>query len=398
MGDIMETFERMAGGLPKKSVLIVMVLLFTLTGCGLSGGKHHDEDVSLRIVKSGMKIEDMGYDPDLKNFGRVVGREIYKFTIPVEISGTFKHDTTIPIYYYFDGEHNINEIQKAVSNFAYDGGLTPYFKGEIKIKEGTTGIIHFEGMTDGELLSQNADSYDHAWAAIEYDDGFVPDNYAGIVNPFYDASKDIFHAEENYKKRRIIEPQTVEGNVMIDESSIKIEKSYVGEEPGNPQHYTVSVTIRNDTDNPVSTDDLRIACDYDLESPVYTHDCMDSLASSMWFTKGFYLDSTVIQKSITQEEDSITVAFDMYNRYVTENKTKLGSDLDWFFCFWISICLDDDNPNDNYVIVPNPFYDGSHLEDLQRDTSIYDDYTWGGAWNVYWREKRNADANSYRGG
>ncbi|MBR1855054.1 MAG: hypothetical protein IJ794_18265, partial [Lachnospiraceae bacterium] len=126
--------------------------------------------------------------------------------------------------------------------------------------------------------------------------------------------------------------------------------------------------------------------DYDLESPVYTHDCMDSLASSMWFTKGFYLDSTVIQKSITREEGSITVAFDMYNRYVTENKTKLGSDLDWFFCFWISICLDDDNPNDNYVIIPNPYYDENHLEDLQWDTSIFDDYTWGGAWNAYFRE------------
>ncbi|MBR1855194.1 MAG: hypothetical protein IJ794_18985, partial [Lachnospiraceae bacterium] len=117
-----------------KRALMVMVLLFALTGCGFSGGKHHDEDVSLRIVKSGMKIEDMGYDPDLKKFGQVVGGEIYKFTIPVEISGTFKHDTTIPIYYYFDGEHNINEIQKSVSNFAYDGGRTPYFKGEIKIK------------------------------------------------------------------------------------------------------------------------------------------------------------------------------------------------------------------------------------------------------------------------
>jgi len=374
-----------------KRIILLLLVVLSLTGCGLFGKKHYDEDVSLRIVKSGIKIEDMGYDPNLKNFGRVVGGEIYKFTIPIEIAETFKHDTTIPAYYYFDGEHNINQIQNSVSNFAYDGGLTPYFKGEIKIKEGTTGIIYFEGMTDGELHSQDAASYDHAWAAIEYDDGFVPDNYAGIVNPFYDASKDIFNAEENYKKRRIIEPQTVEGNVMIDESSIKIEKSYVGEEPGNPQHYTVSVTIRNDTDNPISTDDLWIACDYDLESTVYTHDCNDSLASSMWFTKGFYLGSTVIQKSMTQEEDSITVAFDMYNRYVTENKTKLGSDLDWFFCFWISICLDDDNPNDNYVIVPNPFYDGGHLEDLQRDTSIFKDYTWGGAWNRYWEVKRDAE-------
>ena len=313
-----------------KRVLILTVLLCTLTGCGLFQKKQYEEEVSLRIVKSDIQIEDMGYDSELKNFGRVVGGEIYKFTIPIEITGTFAHDTTIPIYYYFDGEHNINEIQKAVSNFAYDGGLTPYFKGEIEVEKGTTGILYFEGMTDGELLNQNAAPYDYAWVAIEYDDGFVPDNYAGIRNPFYDASKDIFKSEENYKKRRRMEPQTVNGNVMIDENSVKIEKSYVGEEPGNPQHYTVSVTIKNDTAHPVSTDDLWIACDYDLESPVYTHDCMDSLAASMWFTKGFYLDQTIVQKSITEEEDSITVEFDLYNRYVTENKTKLGSDLTGF--------------------------------------------------------------------
>lgn len=370
-----------------RKILIVMIFLFTLTGCGLFEKKQYDEDVSIRVVKSGIIIEDMGYDPNLKDFGRVVGGEIYKFTIPIEVTGTFEHDTAIPIYYYFDGEHNINEIQKSVSNFAYDGGLTPYFKGEIEITEGTTGIIYFEGMTDGQLSAQNASSYDYAWVAIEYDDGFVPDNYAGIVNPFYDASKDIFNCEENYKKREMIEPERVTGNVSIDEDSIEIEKTYVGNEQGQPQHYKVSVTIRNDSANPVSTDDMYIACDYALKSPVYTNDSEGGLDSSLWFTKGFYLGSTVIQKSITGDDDSITIEFDMYNRYVTENKTKLGNDLDWFFCFWISICLDDDNRNDNYVIVPNPYFNDDHYDDVDKD--IYDEYTFSSAWNDYWSAKRD---------
>lgn len=367
-------------------MLILFLLVLGISGCSVLPKKQQEENVSLKIVKSGIKIEDIGFDPDMG----MGGKKIYKFTIPIEITGTFEHDCTIPIYYYFDMERDVRDIQKTVSNWAYDGGLTVVFEDKIEIKKGTTGIVYYEGETDDNLMNPDSTPYEHAWVALEYDDGFVPDNYAGVINPFFDSEKYLYSRglESSYEEIREIEPKKAEGNVYVDEDSIAIEKTYIGEEPGKPQHYTVSATIKNDSDNPVSEDDLWIACDYDLASPIYPHDCREALRECMQFMEGVSLGYTVQQKSITQNEDSIKVEFDMYNRYVEESNNLLGNDLDWFYCFWIAICLDDENRNDNYVIVPNPYFNEEHY--AEKNLDIYD-YTSGAAWRALWGEKEDAN-------
>ena len=342
-------------------ILIFFLLMLGLSGCSVLSKKQHEEDVNLKIVKSDVKIEEVRFDPNLG----VGGKEIYKFTIPIEITGTFDHDCTIPIYYYFDVERHPMEVQKSVSNWALDGGVTAAYKGKLKIKKGTTGIVYYEGETDASMANTDGTPYEYAWVAIEYDDGFIPDNYAAIYNPFFDTEKYLYlrGLESLYEKVREIDPLEVEGNVYVDEGSIGIEKTYIGDEPGTPQHYTISVTIRNDSNNPVPVENLWVACDYDMADPIYPHNCYEALYESLLFMEGVSLGYTVQQKSITEDEDSIHVEFDVYNRYADYSNNLTGNDLDWFQCFWIAICLDDENRNDNYVIFPNPYFNEEHYSD-----------------------------------
>lgn len=321
------------------------------------------EDVNLKIVKSGVKIEDVGFDPDLG----YRGVEVYKFTVPIEITGTFEHDCTIPVYYNFDTEMDELGIQSTVSHGGDDIGPSVTCEGKLKIKKGTTGIVYFEGETDAEIHSTDSAAHEYAWVVLGYDDGFVPDNYAVICNPFYDKEQ-YWHLggrESFFKEVRDIEPQETEGNVYIDEDSIVIEKTYIGEEPGKPQHYTVSADIKNDADNPVSVKNLWVACDYDLRNANYAHDCDEALSESISFMRGVSFGYTVQQKSITEKDDSIHVEFDVYNRYAGFKDNLTGNDLDWFHCFWIAICLDDENRNDNYVIFPNPYFNEEHYTDKE---------------------------------
>ncbi len=75
-------------------------MIGVLSGCSFPSEQEYEENVSLKIVKSGVKIEEVRFDEDLG----IDGKQIYKFTIPIEITGTFQHDCTIPVYYYFDME------------------------------------------------------------------------------------------------------------------------------------------------------------------------------------------------------------------------------------------------------------------------------------------------------
>lgn len=79
----------------------------------------------------------------------------------------------------------------------------------------------------------------------------------------------------------------------------------------------MSVTIRNDLDNPVETENLWVGCDYDMASPFNSHNCYEALSEALTFMKGVGtpLGCTVEQKSITKDTDNIRIEFDMYNRY-----------------------------------------------------------------------------------
>ena len=370
----------------KNIVILSIFFLAVLSGCGIETDNQDDGDFSLKIVKSGIKIEDMGYDSNLEQSGRVVGGEVYKFTIPIEVKGNVNRDIKVPVYYYFDGERNTSDIQNAVSNFANDGGELPYFLKKMVIKKGTEGIILLEGETDGELLQQNSSSSEYAWIAINYDDGFVPDNYAAVYNPYYDTQWDYRGMDNVYEKMRENEPCSVDGNVLIDEDSVKIKK--MGNDNG-VQHYKVSVNVKNDLENPVSSDAIYVGCDYSLGSPVFKNDCYDSLNACLDYMNGVSLGATTQKICIGHDDEYVKVEFDMFNRYGAHNKIELGSDLDYFFCYWISLCVDDDNRNDNYTIVTNPFRDiNKKYEDL--DGMIFDDvYTYSGAWNKYWMDIDN---------
>lgn len=371
-----------------KRILIMFVFLAgVLPGCSLLKQKEQpEEDVSLKIVKSGVKIEEVRFDEELG----VDGKQIYKFTIPVEITGTFQHDCSIPVSYYFDMERDPSMIDKEASNWATGEPPTRVFEGELEIKAGTTGMVYYEGETDDALMDSDCIGYEHAWVAIRYDDGFISDNYAAISNPFFDEENWLYAwgNQKAYEEVRDIEPKETDGNVYIDEDSVKIEKTATGEEPGNPQHYTVSVTIKNDTDTPVKTKNLWVGCDYSMASPFNSHNTYDALGSAMTFMKGVGkpLGFTVQKKKITKDQDSIQVEFDMYNRYAGYGDSLMGSDLDWYQCFWIAICLEDDNLNDNYVIVPNPYYREENYTDeeywLEHDVNDIYKYTTGEAWNA----------------
>ncbi len=171
-----------------KGAILFLFLIGVLTGCSLLSEKQYEEDVSLKIVKSGVKIEEVRFDAELG----VDGKQIYKFTIPVEIKGTFQHDCTIPVYYYFDMERFCVELDKEASAWAMDGQFTKVFKGELKIKKGTTGMVYYEGETDDALMNPDATPYEQAWVAIRYDDGFISDNYAGITNPFFNREEYLY--------------------------------------------------------------------------------------------------------------------------------------------------------------------------------------------------------------
>ena len=176
-------------------------------------------------------------------------------------------------------------------------------------------------------------------------------------------------------------------SMVSQENSIIVEKTYIGDEPGNPQHYTVTATIRNDTDHPVETENLWVGCDYDMASPFNYHNCYEAMSEALTFMKGVGkpLGYTVQQKSITRNEDSLEVQFDIYNRYAGYSDSLMGSDLDWYQCFWISICLDDGNVNDNYVIVPNPYFDEEHYSNeeywLKHSSIDIYRYTPSNKWN-----------------
>lgn len=373
-----------------KIFFIIFSLIGVLSGCSLLPEKQYEEDVSLKIVKSGVKIEEVRFDAELG----VDGKQIYKFTIPVEIKGTFQHDCTIPVYYYFDMERFCVELDKEASNWATDGAFTRVFEGKIEIKKGTTGIVYYEGETDDALMNPDATPYEQAWVAIRYDDGFISDNYAGITNPFFNREEYLYRrgAQKHYERIRDVEPEKTAGNVYIDEDSVSVKKTYIGDEPGNPQHYTVSVIIRNDGDNPAKTKNLRVGCDYNMASPFNSHNCYSALAGALMFQKGIgeNLGFTVQQKGIKKNEDSIRVEFDMYNRYAGFSDSLMGNDLDWYQCFWICICLDDANLNDNYVIVPNPYYKEEHYSDedfwLEHEANDIYRYTDDEAWNDFFRE------------
>lgn len=343
-----------------KLSIMFLLCIGVMSGCGTLLKKEYKEDVSLKIVKSGVRIEEVRFDEDLG----IDGRQIYKFTIPVEITGTFQHDCTIPVYYYFDMERNIGEIDREASSWATEGQFKRVFRGKLKIKKGTTGIVRYEGETNDALMDSDATAYEQAWVAIRYDDGFINDNYAGVSNPFFNKEKYLYlrGTQRSYEEIRDIVPEQTDGNVYVDENSITVEKTYIGDEPGNAQHYTVTATIRNDMDDPVETESLWVGCDYDMASPFNYHNCYEAMCEALTFMKGVGkpLGYTVQQKSITKNEDSIQVQFDMYNRYAGYSDSLMGSDLDWYQCFWISICLDDDNVNDNYAIVPNPYFDEEH--------------------------------------
>lgn len=372
-----------------KSLIIFLALAGVLSGCSLLPKKQYEEDVSLKIVKSDVKIEEVRFDEELG----IDGKQIYKFTIPIEIVGTFQHDCTIPVYYYFDMECFCTELDKEASLWATDGAFTRVFKGKIEIKKGTTGIVYYEGETDDALMNSDATPYEQAWVAIRYDDGFISDNYAGISNPFFNKEKYQYEgAQRAYEQVRDIIPEETDGNVYVDEDSVSVEKTYIGKEAGNPQHYTVSVTIRNDMDNPVNTENLWIGCDYNMASPFNSHNCYSALTGALEFQKGVgkVLGYTVQQKSITENEDSIQVELDMYNRYAGFSDSLMGNDLDWYQCFWISICLDDANLNDNYVLVPNPYFKEEHYSDedfwLKHEAKDIYRYTPGEAWNDLFRD------------
>ena len=362
-----------------------LLCIGVLSGCGTLSKKEYKEDVSLKIVKSGVRIEEVRFDEDLG----IDGRQIYKFMIPVKITGTFQHDCTIPVYYYFAMERNTAEVDKEASAWATEGQYKRVFQGKLKIKKGTTGIVYYEGETDDALMNPDSTPYEWAWVAIRYDDGFIDDNYAGILNPFFDEEKYKLSKkmEDTYRKIRDIDPEQTDGNVYVDENSIIVEKTYIGDEPGNPQHYTVTATIRNDMDHPVETENLWVGCDYDMASPFNYHNCYQALGNILTFMDGFgtCLGYTVQQKSIAKSEDSIQVQFDMYNRYAGYSDSLMGSDLDWYQCFWISICLDDGNVNDNYVIVPNPYFDEEHYSNeeywLKHSSIDIYRYTPSNKWN-----------------
>lgn len=370
---------------------VEILLTEVLPGGSPLAEKAYEENVSLRIVKSGVRIEEVRFDEDLG----VDGKQIYKFTIPIEITGTFQNDCTIPVYYYFDMERNASELNKEASAWATEGQFKRVFEGKLKIERGTTGIVYYEGETDDALMNSDSTPYEQAWVAFQYDDGFIDDNYAGIFNPFFDEEKYPIskEAQNRLDKVRDIEPQKVNGNVYVDEDSIKVEKTYVGEEAGNPQHYTLCVTIRNDSDNLVSTKDLWIGCDYDMASPFNSHNCFQALDSALTFMDGFgtCLGYTVQRKSIKKSDDSIKVEFDMYNRYAGYSDSLMGNDLDWYQCFWIAICLEDDNVNDNYVIVPNPYFNEEHYSDedfwLEHPSNDIYRYTTTNAWNDLFEEQ-----------
>lgn len=360
--------QRIAGGGGKmickiaKAFIMFFALIGVLTGCSLLSEKQYEEDVSLKIVKSGVKIEEVRFDAELG----VEGKQIYKFTIPVEIKGTFQHDCTIPVYYYFDMERTSCGLDIEASAWAMDRELGRVFEGELKIEKGTTGMVYYEGETDDALMNPDATPYEQAWVAIRYDDGFISDNCAGITNPFFNKEEYLYNGgvQKHYERIRDVEPEKTAGNVYIDEDSVSVEKTYIGDEPGNPQHYTVSVIIRNDGDNRVKTKNLRVGCDYNMASPFNSHNCYSALGGALMFQKGVgeNLGYTIQQKDIKKNEDSIHVEFDMYNRYAGFCDSLMGNDLDWYQCFWICICLDDANLNDNYVIVPNPYYKGGPLQ------------------------------------
>lgn len=373
-----------------KVFALFLLLIGVLSGCSFPSEQEYEENVSLKIVKSGVKIEEVRFDKDLG----IDGKQIYKFTIPIEITGTFQHDCTIPVYYYFDMEKNVSELDKEASAWATEGQFKEVFKGKLKIERGTTGVVYYEGETDDALMDSDSTSYEQAWVAFRYDDGFISDNYAGIYNPFFDKEKYLyFHGEQSaVDEVRDIIPQQTDGKVHVDEDSVKVEKTYIGEESGNPQHYTVSVTIRNDSDNPVETENLWVGCDYDMASPFNSHNCYEALGEALTFMKGVGepLGYTVQQKSITKDDDSIQVEFDMYNRYAGYSDSLMGNDLDWYQCFWIAICLEDDNQNDNYVMVPNPYYNEEHYsdEDFWREHDVNDIYRYDtvSAWNALFEE------------
>lgn len=368
-----------------KLSLMFLLCIGVLSGCGTLSKKEYKEDVSLKIVKSGVRIEEVRFDEDLG----LDGKQVYKFTIPVEITGTFQHDCTIPVYYYFDMERYMGMIEDEASAWATEGQFKRVFRGKLKIKKGTTGIVYYEGETNDALMDSDATAYEQAWVAIRYDDGFISDNYAGVSNPFFNKEKYLYFrgAQSAYEEIRDIVPEEADGNVYVDENSITVEKTYTGNEPGNSQHYTVTATIRNDTDHPVETENLWVGCDYDMASPFNYHNCYEAMSEALTFMKGVGkpLGYTVQQKSITKSEDSVQVQFDMYNRYAGYSDSLMGSDLDWYQCFWISICLDDDNVNDNYVIVPNPYFDEEHYSNekywFQHAANDIYRYTTSDKWN-----------------
>ena len=168
-----------------KLSLMFLLCIGVLSGCGTLSKKEYKEDVSLKIVKSGVRIEEVRFDEDLG----LDGKQVYKFTIPVEITGTFQHDCTIAVYYYFDMERYMGMIEDEASAWATEGQFKRVFRGKLKIKKGTTGIVYYEGETNDALMDSDATAYEQAWVAIRYDDGFISDNYAGVSNPFFDKEK-----------------------------------------------------------------------------------------------------------------------------------------------------------------------------------------------------------------
>lgn len=191
-----------------KVFALFLLLIGVMSGCSFPSEQEYEENVSLKIVKSGVKIEEVRFDEDLG----IDGKQIYKFTIPIEITGTFQHDCTIPVYYYFDMEKNVSELDKEASAWATEGQFKEVFKGKLKIERGTTGVVYYEGETDDALMDSDSTSYEQAWVAFRYDDGFISDNYAGIYNPFFDKEKYLyFHGEQRaVDEVRDIIPQQID--------------------------------------------------------------------------------------------------------------------------------------------------------------------------------------------
>ena len=142
----------------------------------------------------------------------------------------------------------------------------------------------------------------------------------------------------------------------------------------------------------METENLWIGCDYDMASPFNSNNCYEALGEALTFMKGVGepLGYTVQQKSIMKNDDSIQVEFDMYNRYAGYRDSLMGNDLDWYQCFWIAICLEDDNQNDNYVMVPNPYFNEEHYsdEDFWLEHEVNDIYRYDtvSAWNALFRD------------